>query len=270
MDGSIALLDTDGCVLLANGAWNASQCPLRVEPGDSYLIACRSLDEPEAAIGEKVARGIEDVLSGSNEHFVFAYPMVLGGAERWSQISVTRIDAPECSVVVVHSDITAKVHEQHLLKQLTLYDELTNLPNRTLFLEHGKLVTSAADRHGRELSLVLIELTDFADVAPTFGEQVRDELLQTMAARIRARTRSSELLCHLGDGCFCLLVEAEHAEAEQVVADLKSALCKPFAVDAVIHWTSGANFAVGGRREDETLDLLIARLLPTLRKLRAP
>ncbi len=90
--------------------------------------------------------------------------------------------------------------EQHILR-LAYADPLTELPNRTCFME--ALTEAALQGHG---ALVLIDIDRFSQINNALGHQVGDRLLQEMAHRLLAMVAGKHLVARLGGDEFALLI----------------------------------------------------------------
>src|SRR6185437_4197469 len=77
---------------------------------------------------------------------------------------------------------------------------------------------SRALRHGRPLSLVIVDVDGFKLFNDTFGHQVGDDVLETVAAHLAAVVRMNDTAARLGGDEFALLLPETNAEAAQVVA----------------------------------------------------
>lgn len=112
-----------------------------------------------------------------------------------------------------------KDHEQ-LLRDSTV-DELTGIGNRTLLARQAPRLFKQAERSGRGLSILFIDLNKFKAVNDTFGHAAGDLLLTAVAQRLKDRVRGYDLLCRLGGDEFVLALpesdpERAHAVAERV------------------------------------------------------
>lgn len=108
--------------------------------------------------------------------------------------------------VAVLSDITQrKADEQHIHK-LAYFDVLTGLPNRSMFEERALLALSAAERHGKQLALMYIDLDNFKNVNDSLGHQVGDALLIAFAQRLSGLLREEDTLSRTGGDEFTLIL----------------------------------------------------------------
>lgn len=101
----------------------------------------------------------------------------------------------------------SRLHEsEKRLSQLAYYDVLTGLPNRHLFLDRLQMAIAHAHRANRRMGLYFIDLDRFKQVNDTLGHDVGDELLKTVAQRLKSVTREVDTLARLGGDEFTLIL----------------------------------------------------------------
>ena len=93
------------------------------------------------------------------------------------------------------------------IKQLAFYDPLTQLPNRRLMQERLKHGIDKARRDGNQLALLMLDLDRFKIVNDSLGHRMGDELLQQVAARMKAILRTVDTVARLGGDEFVVLLE---------------------------------------------------------------
>ena len=102
----------------------------------------------------------------------------------------------------VVADVTEQVMVQERLQHLAHTDSLTGLANR--FTLHGALRAAIGQR--RLVALLALDLDHFKLVNDTLGHAAGDTLLQTVAARLLACRRPTDLVARLGGDEFAVLV----------------------------------------------------------------
>lgn len=127
-------------------------------------------------------------------------------------------------------DITERKLQQEEIRQLALYDPLTQLPNRRLFSERVNHAIALARRDQARLALVFVDLDRFKPVNDSLGHAVGDLLLRAVARRMQQCVREADTIGRVGGDEFeVLLPTIVDAEQALVVAEkIRQALNQPF------------------------------------------
>ena len=106
------------------------------------------------------------------------------------------------------------------LEKIALHDSLTGLPNRALFRELTRAAVAAAARDVGRLAVLFIDVDRFKSVNDTLGHAAGDALLITLAQRLRAAVRASDVVCrHSGDEFIVLLHDGSAWDEVAATAD---------------------------------------------------
>jgi diguanylate cyclase (GGDEF)-like protein len=92
------------------------------------------------------------------------------------------------------------------LRELSLTDPLTRLPNRAGFLAAATRELAVARRRNTPVSVALVDLDDFKAVNDRGGHAAGDELLAALASEWRSNLRSGDLVCRIGGDEFAFLL----------------------------------------------------------------
>lgn len=125
-------------------------------------------------------------------------------------------------------DVSERVQMLLTLEHQAYYDSLTGLPNRQLFMDRlGQAITHAA-RHGRNFTLLCVDLDEFKAVNDTFGHAVGDDLLRTAAARMKQCLREEDTVARLGGDEFFLILAnmVRRQDIEMVTGKILSAFSR--------------------------------------------
>jgi diguanylate cyclase (GGDEF)-like protein len=150
-------------------------------------------------------------------------------------------------VAEIGRDITARKQVDRRVAYLAYHDDLTGLPNRLMFAEHLDLALARAQRHGRELAVLYVDLDDFKHVNDTYGHEAGDRLLRQVARRLERATRATDLVARHGGDEFLVLAADLPAEgspsAREIAHTIADHIAHALSVPATI---DGTTIAAGG------------------------
>jgi diguanylate cyclase (GGDEF)-like protein len=125
---------------------------------------------------------------------------------------------------------------EHELQQAhfnATHDELTGLPNRTLFRDRLERAVKQAKRHRRQVGLLFVDIDGFKRINDRFGHLVGDKFLQQAAQRLVGCMRDADTVSRIGGDEFMVLlpeVDGERGTAD-IARKLEQCLAKPHLVD---------------------------------------
>ena len=108
------------------------------------------------------------------------------------------------ALVLSVRDIGSRKALEEQLSRQAFTDPLTGLSNRALFRDR---LQHAGARREADVTVLLIDLDDFKDVNDNLGHSAGDELLTTLAGRLRDNVRPGDTLARLGGDEFAVLIE---------------------------------------------------------------
>jgi diguanylate cyclase (GGDEF)-like protein len=115
------------------------------------------------------------------------------------------------------------------LRHQALHDALTGLPNRTLFLDRTRQAVELAGRSHVWPAVLYVDLDGFKPVNDTYGHDAGDQLLRTVASRIRGCLRPADTAARLGGDEFAVLLNGpiDQQGVSRVMARIRSQLDVP-------------------------------------------
>lgn len=148
--------------------------------------------------------------------------------------------------VAVFADISTLKKFQEDLNFLAHHDSLTQLPNRLLLLSNLWHSMQRAQRDGKCLALLLIDLDRFKDVNDSFGHTAGDELLQMVASRLISQRREIDMICRLGGDEFTVLLEdiIDAKDAGRVANEIIESLSYPYRLSNASEVRIGASVGI--------------------------
>ena len=138
------------------------------------------------------------------------------------------------------------------------HDVLTDLPNRVLLQDRLGQAIEAARRQKRPLAVMFLDLDRFKYINDSLGHAVGDQLLQSVAQRLKDGLRHSDTISRQGgDEFVVLLPNIEHAEDAALSADkILAALTPPHHIgehELHIGVSIGISIYPGDGQDTETL-----------------
>ena len=123
------------------------------------------------------------------------------------------------SVEALQRSAEAAADSEQRKRYLETHDGLTGLANRGYFREAVRRTLGYARRYGQKLAVLSINLDHFERVNENLGHEAGDRLLESVAERVRACVRGSDIVARLGADDFAvLLTSLSSREGATVVA----------------------------------------------------
>ena len=133
--------------------------------------------------------------------------------ERALEVSRKRLRAAMCRIDALETEGLLLKHQAALLqrtvaqaRQFACHDELTGLPNRRVLLDRYNQAVALAQRQGRRVGLLFLDLNEFKKVNDVHGHAAGDGILRQVAERLRACIRTSDTACRYGGDEFVVLL----------------------------------------------------------------
>lgn len=158
------------------------------------------------------------------------------GEYRWIQArgkAVWDSEGKPLRIAGSHVDVTEQKRLMKEMYEMAYYDELTQLPNRTLFYDHLKKILASHQRRNQQFGIITLDLDDFRRINDTRGHPVGDKILLEVAERIKGQLQQNEFVARSGgDEFYILKSKLEHTDDLQHFAQRILAIFEaPFKID---------------------------------------
>lgn len=128
------------------------------------------------------------------------------------------------------------------LRHRVLHDSLTGLPNRLLFVDKLTDALRRGEDAGTPIGVLFCDLDHFKLINDSLGHHKGDELLRTVAPRLRAHLRLGDVVARFGGDEFGILVEhlVDEREAIAIADRVAAAFDRPFRLGGIEHFVSAS------------------------------
>lgn len=112
----------------------------------------------------------------------------------------------ELVVLTLLRDVTERKQAEETIRELAYYDSLTGLPNRILLHDRLTIALAQAQRAGRKLAVMMLDLDKFKEVNDTLGHAAGDILLKAVAEKLTGALRKHDTVSRLGGDEFIIVI----------------------------------------------------------------
>jgi diguanylate cyclase (GGDEF)-like protein len=198
----VAMIDADGVMPL----WNNELAELLPAPparGGGNDLAWLVLELRRiVAEPDELELRLSDAVRDPHGAAEFEVALRDGGA-----LAITADPLPEGASVLCFRDATGELHARRELEHRAMHDPLTGLPNRELLMDRLSVALARLGRQGTAVGVLFIDLDGFKEVNDAHGHSVGDELLVSIASRLRREVRDGDTVARYGGDEFVVLCE---------------------------------------------------------------
>lgn len=127
--------------------------------------------------------------------------------ERLSISAVTNQSQETTHYIAVFSDATDDVRSAEKIQRLAYYDTLTSLPNRILLMDRLELAIAHAKRSGCKCAVLFLDMDHFKNINDALGHSLGDQLLASVATRLRECVREGDTVARMGGDEFVVILD---------------------------------------------------------------
>jgi diguanylate cyclase (GGDEF)-like protein len=159
--------------------------------------------------------------------------------------------------VATHEDVTEQRRIEARVRHLARHDALTDLPNRVFLREEMEKLQARIERK-ENVAVLCLDLDHFKAVNDTLGHGIGDQVLVTVAQRLKECSRETDVVARLGGDEFAILVQSleDPRGAAAMAARIVKSVAQPMDLDGhlvSIGTSVGIALAPGDGHDAETL-----------------
>ncbi len=150
------------------------------------------------------------------------------------KVSSVRDDTGYASNFIgVLTDITSRKETEARLRHLATHDILTNLPNRTLFVDRLQMAVWYAEQTGTKLAILYVDLDGFKEINDTYGHGHGDAYLKAVSQRL-LESCGCNTIARFGGDEFAVLLEkiGSEKDAFKVARNILENIAIPVYIEA--------------------------------------
>lgn len=139
------------------------------------------------------------------------------------------------------NSLLAKIEDnQKRIKNMALYDQLTGIPNRTLFNDILRKDISLSSRNCKIIGVVFIDLDNFKSVNDTLGHEMGDELIRQISTRLSGSIRTHDTVSRFGGDEFLLILNnmSEIHDLQMKVCKILDIFKEPFVLNEMEYFVT--------------------------------
>ena len=238
IDAELAVVDPHGRITATNLRWEQRSADgkdhsgawVDCAPGNDLVALLRAASSTRPVAREALA-GIEGVINGRLNRFTLPYDSTIDGSDRSYLLTVKPLHGQ--GVLVEHVDNTLQQGLERQLSYRATHDALTGLPNRALLSDRLVQALIRAQRTGRMVAVMFVDLDHFKEVNDTLGHAAGDQVLVSVSRRLVRACRASDSVTRFGGDEFVIVVEDVDSldNIRRVAQRILDALEKPIVVD---------------------------------------
>ena len=156
-------------------------------------------------------------------------------------------DGKPLRMIGTHTDISERKNAEAQVFRLAHYDQVTNLPNRILFLDRFEQEIKKTRRSKRMITLMYLDLDRFKEINDTLGHDMGDLLLKETAVRLLTCVRGDDTVARMGGDEFTVILNnlENQLSTERIAQSILDKLSEPFHLGSeVVYITTSIGISV--------------------------
>ena len=228
----ICLVGMDGAIQQANPAFGSI---LGYRPEELVGVDIEDLTHPDDQ--EQIGAWTRHLSTGDSPTLQCELRYLAAGGEPvWVSLSASCIGDPSGGTrygICQIEDVTDRRAMNELVAHAAIHDPLTDLPNRTLFMDRLQGALERLDRSSGNVMVAFVDLDHFKVINDSMGHEWGDRVLRRVARRINEAVRPADTVARFGGDEFVVLCEsvADEDTAFRLAGRITASLTQPLVVE---------------------------------------
>lgn len=162
-------------------------------------------------LNSQVIKAHHEVFNGNTGHYRGPFEVINSKQNLYVNLSTVPMLDAEGKVaggITIIDDITSEVTAKEQVLRNAYYDMLTNIPNRTLFLDKLKAFLSDFKENDAYAALLFLDIDHFKKFNETYGHEMGDHLLKQVVQRIDENINNHDIFARITGNKFAILIPA--------------------------------------------------------------
>lgn len=172
----------------------------RSEVAQELIDDARPVNAGSGTVSDSVKRASRSSLAGVQASLVITQIVEkIPAWMRWALIALA------LAALISSALLAREMHRRREAEEDAMVDALTGISNRKAFERRLDLEWKRAERYGRSLGLLLLDLDGFKQVNDIHGHAAGDVVLREVAERLDQRMRDTDLVARIGGDEFAVI-----------------------------------------------------------------
>ncbi len=158
-------------------------------------------------------------------------------------------------------EIGIKKYKKHVISRMeSNTDQLTGLCNRRYFFNELTIIMNSAERYLQTFSIIFFDIDDFKIINDTYGHNIGDRALKTVANSLTKLSRNNDILARYGGDEFVIIAQHTNKKGalifvERIKKHIKNQKIKDYK-SIIIRISAGiAIYPIDAKDKDKLLDI---------------